>query len=879
LFNRKSKEIIKNILKSRHQVERIWLFTFMSSADEFNNGSSESTLKNLILKMNSEHLFVLIHGTDGFASDLDLLAKQLRITGFQVFQPAANEKYTGDGIINGAKRLAREIEDQIIVSHAKKISFVGHIVGGLYARYVVCLLFKNHIIPEKIVPANFICVETPHAGYGNSIWKFVGFMLKETTKDLLLIPRGNRKSVLHEMTNDLFFASLGLFEKFISYSSEPNTEKIDGQIEIPDVNSSSSSKMASSSLSVSKDNLYAEWEESTESTNLTEHLMKQMNKFPWQKLVFTQIVDNNFWITRMGVQVTTDIVNKVNSNPSISIKKKTIFSEPSETSILHLAVLIHGLVGFGRDLEFIGQKLKYRYPYSLKILLPECNQGKTHDGILNGAKRIFESIKVEIADKNIKYISLIGHSLGGLYARCLAGLMQQEGIIPHQLVPINFITLASPHLGSREHGKLFGEKVTSLVGNIIGKTGIELFLEDVEEGDPMLVKLTCGVYYSALEHFQRLSVYSNTKFDVPVHYSTAAIRKRAFKTTMEVSSLTLPTVIPDNYPDDDNNDEGVIKTEYMMLKRLNKLGWNRYAVIPTRPLLAHVDIVIKSEYWSKKHGYPVISHLVDRFRHPITINDEPCINCPKNNNYHHLILILPGRGSVAHELLYLAETIRDHFPRPEYKIVLASVNDNRHRDGIFEASKRILKLIKDEIHGTMISKISYICESSGGLYARHLLKLMKDEKLVPINYITISTPHLGIDLPSKAWSRIGQQLNLLDKERIVSEMARHDYVFHLKGFKNLVIYGNIKSDQNSTYKSSLIQGADNECTQDKFWRIVADKRTVKFSKEEALFNNLQSLEWKRFAIVPPKQLIYPAKFNYWVNENPLVIHIIKNIVD
>ncbi len=62
------------------------------------------------------------------------------------------------------------------------------------------------------------------------------------------------------------------------------------------------------------------------------------------------------------------------------------------------------------------------------------------------------------------FISVIGHSLGGIYGRCLIGLMMEEGLfnpdVPRPIIPLNYISLATPHLGSRSHGKILGERFT-----------------------------------------------------------------------------------------------------------------------------------------------------------------------------------------------------------------------------------------------------------------------------------------------------------------------------------------------------------------------------------------------------------------------------------
>jgi hypothetical protein len=115
----------------------------------------------------------------------------------------------------------------------------------------------------------------------------------------------------------------------------------------------------------------------------------------------------------------------------------------------HLVILVHGLVGAKTDLSFMCECLRKEYDDSFLFMVPDVNQNLTHDGILNGSKRIYDFILIQTTKFNIKKISFIGHSLGGLYARGCAGMLFEKGIIPYHITPINFITFATPHLGSR----------------------------------------------------------------------------------------------------------------------------------------------------------------------------------------------------------------------------------------------------------------------------------------------------------------------------------------------------------------------------------------------------------------------------------------------
>jgi hypothetical protein len=461
--------------------------------------------------------------------------------------------------------------------------------------------------------------------------------------------------------------------------------------------------------------------------------------------------------------------------------------------------------------------------------------------------------------------------------------------------------------------------------------------DTTETGDPFLWDLANGAYFDGLKSFKRLSAYSNVKFDVPVHYSTAAIRKRSFCTTMNIDSLTLPAVINDDHPEllsgSDEENEKELSFEDRIFEKLDQLPWNRYAVIPTRPLLAHVDIIIKSEFWNHKHGFPVISHLIDRFRHhEIEENNEFSeLKSIDSNEYLHLIVLIPGLDQVANDLLFLAETIRDKFPRPKYKIVIPSCNNYKTKDGIVASSQRLFEAIKSEVKGTKIHKISFISESSGGLLARYLIMLFFKYDLIPsvlepMNFITISTPHLGIK--KQAFSLftktpIEQEMILGDSnnQSILSLMTTDDFLLPLSLFNNLILYANTRLDGNGSYSAcsiSLEESPSLKFVEDIIPRIFKIDSNISTSTQSFthinhpdscsptigvntpttltnsanvdptklndssllnIFNSLNSLTWKRFAFVPEKQLIQPARFSYWNEKNPMSIHIMESIID
>jgi triacylglycerol esterase/lipase EstA (alpha/beta hydrolase family) len=397
---------------------------------------------------NAKHLVVLIHGLNGYASDLEVLSTQLIVSGFEVYLPEQNQGKTSDGIAICARRLLDGVILRIKDVKATKISIIGYAIGGLFARYLIGLLFKTKIIPETLTPMNYICINAPHLGSRADRLGFLGLLLDETQKDLMLNSRGDKDPVLLEMVNDLFLSSLQTFQTHTSYS--PHELQ----------NGFSSEGLVHNNQNSSQDLLKIEG-----------IIIKRLNKINWKKITYIQrsISETNFWLSKPGISVTTDILERITENSlshSNPTRRKSIKQQP-----IHMVVLIHGLDGFNTDMEFISQKLSDRYQIPIYTFCPECNHNQTHDGISNGAKRILEAVKKELITRNVKFISLVAHSLGGLYARCLVGLLFEEGVIPNRVIPLNFITLASPHLGSREHGKMVGDRLMSFMGSIIGLTG------------------------------------------------------------------------------------------------------------------------------------------------------------------------------------------------------------------------------------------------------------------------------------------------------------------------------------------------------------------------------------------------------------------------
>lgn len=201
------------------------------------------------------------------------------------------------------------------------------------------------------------------------------------------------------------------------------------------------------------------------------------------------------------------------------ISKLRIFILISNMGYTHLFVLISGLDGFAADLLFFHNRLA-AFPHILP-LSPTVNHYKTRDGINGGAQRILSYIEPIIKlNPSLCKISFIGHSLGGIYARQIIHLMQSSF---GSIKLCNYVSLVSPHVGSRQHAKLIGNFLISCIPQLFGQTGRELFLVD---SDHFMLQLADQEHINRLAAFDNLMTYANCFNDFSVHYSTAAMRKR-----------------------------------------------------------------------------------------------------------------------------------------------------------------------------------------------------------------------------------------------------------------------------------------------------------------------------------------------------------------
>lgn len=241
----------------------------------------------------------------------------------------------------------------------------------------------------------------------------------------------------------------------------------------------------------------------------------------------------------------------------------------------HLCVLIHGsaaacvlvfpfvgaltsqrLWGNPNHLSYLASSLRDKHSEEkLHILVSKTNSNTfTYDGIDLGAERVTQEIETYIQglEKNgseIKKLSIVGYSLGGLVARYTIGLLYSKGWFD-RIKPVNFTTFATPHLGVKT--PLLGVQHT--VFNFLGSrtlstSGRQLFTIDTfrDTNRPILSVLADprSIFMLALAQFSHRVLYANIINDRSAPYYTTSISATDPYTNLDAVSINyLPDYAP-----------------------------------------------------------------------------------------------------------------------------------------------------------------------------------------------------------------------------------------------------------------------------------------------------------------------------------------------
>ncbi|KAJ4975368.1 hypothetical protein NE237_000474 [Protea cynaroides] len=349
----------------------------------------------------------------------------------------------------------------------------------------------------------------------------------------------------------------------------------------------------------------------------------------------------------------------------------------------HLLVLVHGILASPSDWIYAEAELKKSLGNKFLIYASSSNTyTKTFTGIDGAGKRLADEVmQVVQRTESLKRISFLAHSLGGLFARYAISVLYSSNLLVNYqpdladsrnenpensacsstqgtvagLEPINFITLATPHLGVRGRKQLplllgvpILEKLApSIATFFVGDTGRQLFLTDGKPSrPPLLLRMASdceeGKFISALAAFRCRMVYANVSYDHMVGWRTSSIRREAelvkppqrsldgYKHVVDVEyDLPVSSDGPhfrleaakakeaaQNAPDTQNTVEYHDIVEEEMIRGLQRVGWKKVDVnfrSAFWPFFAHNNIHVKNE-WLYNAGTGVVAHVADSLK-------------------------------------------------------------------------------------------------------------------------------------------------------------------------------------------------------------------------------------------------------------------------
>lgn len=194
------------------------------------------------------------------------------------------------------------------------------------------------------------------------------------------------------------------------------------------------------------------------------------------------------------------------------------------------------LWGNPKHLSYLKTALQQEYTEDkLHILVATRNSDSfTYDGIDVGGERVTAEIEAALEElqrrgQQIKKLSMVGYSLGGLVARMCIGLLYSRGWFD-RIEPVNFTTFATPHLGVRTPLRGYHSHVwNALGGRTLSTSGRQLFLIDSfrDTRRPILSVLADpkSIFIKALSRFRNRVLYANVVNDRSAPFYTCAISK------------------------------------------------------------------------------------------------------------------------------------------------------------------------------------------------------------------------------------------------------------------------------------------------------------------------------------------------------------------
>lgn len=121
----------------------------------------------------------------------------------------------------------------------------------------------------------------------------------------------------------------------------------------------------------------------------------------------------------------------------------------------HIVVLVHGNNGAPSDFDAVEAALLRKFGRSQVLIIKSAmNHTQTSMGVEVGGTKLAEEVYQEVfkyelhPDIDAYKLSIISHSLGGLYSR-FAIVQLIDSLSPLNIQYVSFVTICTPHLGSR----------------------------------------------------------------------------------------------------------------------------------------------------------------------------------------------------------------------------------------------------------------------------------------------------------------------------------------------------------------------------------------------------------------------------------------------
>ncbi|KAK9455758.1 putative serine esterase-domain-containing protein [Dipodascopsis uninucleata] len=233
---------------------------------------------------------------------------------------------------------------------------------------------------------------------------------------------------------------------------------------------------------------------------------------------------------------------------------------PDPDSDVHLVVVTHGLhSNTGADMLFMKEQIEKATETTGENLIVRGffdNVCRTERGVKYLGKRVAIYIATVLREPNVKKISFVGHSLGGLtMTYAIAYIHAHYPDFFQKIEPINFIALATPLLGLSNENPLYVK--FALDFGLVGKTGQDLGLtwkpsspfSSSIASKPLLRILPTGPAAEILKRFKRRTVYANAVNDGIVPLRTSSLLYLDWKGLSKVERVQQGERVPSSSHD------------------------------------------------------------------------------------------------------------------------------------------------------------------------------------------------------------------------------------------------------------------------------------------------------------------------------------------